>query len=52
MSFIPEAREIARKAAESGKKEQADKVTAMIDAILASPEHAWFVAEAAKPAAK
>jgi hypothetical protein len=52
MSFIPEAREIARKAAESGKKEQADKVTARIDAILASPEHAWFVAEAAKPAAK
>ncbi len=52
MSFIPEAREITRKAAESGKKEQADKVNAMIDSILARPEHAWFLAESAKPAPK
>ncbi|HYM59882.1 MAG TPA: multiheme c-type cytochrome [Thermoanaerobaculia bacterium] len=42
MSFIPEAREIARKAAESGKKEQAGKVNALIDSILARPEHAWY----------
>ena len=47
-SFIPEAREIARAAAERGKKEQGDAANAMIDAILARPEHAWFVTEAAK----
>ncbi|MFN2382289.1 MAG: multiheme c-type cytochrome [Guyparkeria sp.] len=48
MSFIPEAREIVRQAAESGKKDQAAKVGAMIDSILARPEHAWFLAEQAK----
>jgi hydroxylamine dehydrogenase len=48
-SFIPEAQEIVRRAAEAGKKEQADKVSALIDATLARPEHAWFLQQAAKP---
>ena len=48
MSVIPEAREIARRAAEAGKKEQADRANAAIDAILARPEHAWFLGESAK----
>lgn len=48
MSVLPEAREIARRAAAAGKKEQADRVNQMIDSLLARPEHAWFVAEAAK----
>jgi hypothetical protein len=48
MSFIPEAREIARHAAENGKKEQAMKVESLIDSILARPEHAWYLEEKAK----
>jgi hypothetical protein len=48
MSVIPEAREIARQAAEAGKKEQADRANATIDALLARPEHAWFLEEGAK----
>lgn len=48
MSLIPEAREIVRTAAANGKKEQADKVSTLIDSILARPEHAWFLAEQAK----
>ncbi len=43
MSFIPEAREIAKKAADEGKKEQAERVGAVIDELLARPEHAWYV---------
>ncbi|MFN8545458.1 MAG: multiheme c-type cytochrome [Candidatus Binatia bacterium] len=39
--FIPEAREITHKAAAEGKVEQAKAVDAVIDAILARPEHAW-----------
>ena len=50
-SFIPEAREITRAAAEQGKKAQADAVDALIDSILARPEHAWSQPEAAAPAA-
>jgi hypothetical protein len=42
MQLIPQAREICQKAAEAGKKEQADKVRAVIDAILKRPEHAWY----------
>ncbi len=43
--LIPESREIAAKAAAEGKKPQADAVNAVIDSILARPEHAWFLAE-------
>jgi hypothetical protein len=49
-AVIPETREIAAKAAEEGKKAQADAVNALIDSILARPEHAWFLAEKASAA--
>jgi hypothetical protein len=48
MSVIPEARDIARRAAESGRQAQADRANAVIDAILARPEHAWFLSEQTK----
>jgi len=48
MSVLPGARELARHAAEAGKKEQADRIDAMIDRLLARPEHAWFVDETRK----
>jgi hypothetical protein len=48
MSVIPEGPDIARRAAETGRKEQADRANVMIDAILARPEHAWFLGESAK----
>lgn len=38
---VPEAREIARHAVEAGKKEQGEAVLAVIDEILARPEHRW-----------
>jgi hydroxylamine dehydrogenase len=40
--LIPEAREIAKHAAERGKTAEAMAVNAVIDAILARKEHAWF----------
>ncbi len=40
--FIPEAREITHRAAGAGQAEQAQRVDAVIDGILARPEHAWF----------
>jgi hydroxylamine dehydrogenase len=39
--FIPQARELAKRAEESGKKAEAQAVNAVIDEILARPEHAW-----------
>jgi hypothetical protein len=48
---IPQAREITRHAREQGKAEQADAVDAVIDAILARPEHQWQQPEAPQPAA-
>ena len=52
MHLLPEAREIAEKAAANGKKEQADRVTKVIDDILARPEHQWIAPpqESAAPA--
>ena len=41
MKLIPQAREITKHAAESGKAEQAAAVNAVIDEILARPEHKW-----------
>ncbi len=41
MELVPQAREIAAHAAASGKEAQAAAVTAVVDAILARPEHAW-----------
>ncbi len=48
--LIPEARELAKHAAADGKKEQSDAVVAVIDGILARPEHKWFGEAAAPPA--
>lgn len=48
--LIPEAREIAKEAAEHGKPAQAAAVNALIDSILARPEHAWTLPEPAPPA--
>jgi hypothetical protein len=45
--LIPEAKELAAKAAASGKKKEADAVNGVIDSILARPEHAWAKEEAA-----
>ncbi len=47
--LIPEARELAEQARKSGQAAQADTVEAVITAILARPEHAWY--EEAKPGA-
>jgi cytochrome c553 len=41
--FIPEAREITKKAAAEGKTAQAAAVDKVIDEILARPEHMWFL---------
>ena len=43
--LIPQAREIAHQAAEEGNAAAADAVNAVIDGILARPEHVWFQAE-------
>jgi hydroxylamine dehydrogenase len=39
--LIPQARELTRHAAESGKADAAAAVNAVIDEILARPEHTW-----------
>jgi hypothetical protein len=48
MKLIPQAREIAAHAIAQGKAAQGQAVTAVIDQILARPEHAWFQQEQAK----
>ncbi len=45
MELIPQAREIAEHAAESGQSDQAAAVLALIDEVLARPEHQWFEQE-------
>jgi hypothetical protein len=52
MGLIPEARAITAKAAANGKKAQADAVNAVIDAIVARPEHVWSKAEGTAVPAK
>jgi hypothetical protein len=42
MELIPQAREIAEHAAAAGDGASAAAVNAVIDAILARPEHTWF----------
>ena len=49
--FIPQAREVTHKAAEAGKTEAAAKVNAVIDEIMARPEHGWLKGESAIQAA-
>lgn len=48
MKLVPQAREIAERAAARGEKARADAVNAVVDRILARPEHAWFQAEPAR----
>ena len=48
IELIPQAQEIAKHAAENGKRQQAEVVIGVIDEILARPEHKWK--NAAKPA--
>ncbi len=43
MQLIPQAREITKHATESGQADAAQKVNAVIDEILARPEHQWSV---------
>ena len=43
MKLIPQARELAHRAAENGKTAEAKAVNKVIDDILKRPEHAWFV---------
>ena len=45
MEMIPQAREIAEHAEEHGEAEAAKVVNALIDEILARPEHEWFEAQ-------
>jgi len=40
--LIPQAREIVATAKEEGNVESAEKVEAVIEAILQRPEHAWY----------
>jgi hypothetical protein len=42
MELIPQAREIADHAMQTGQRNQARAVAAVIDGILARPEHVWF----------
>src|SRR5262245_29992493 len=47
--LLPEARALTKHAAETGKAEQARAVDAVIDGILARPEHAWKAAAGSAP---
>lgn len=42
MGLIPQAREIVDHAIQTGRRSQARAVAAVIDGVLARPEHAWF----------
>ena len=42
VELIPQARELAHHAEEEGRADDADAVRAVIDGILARPEHTWF----------
>lgn len=46
--LIPEARELCEKGHKNGKAKEADDVLALIEEILARPEHAWQGAELKK----
>ncbi len=43
MELIPEARELAHKGAEKGKKAEAEALEKLIEEILNRPEHMWFI---------
>ncbi len=51
MHFVPEVREILAKASEDpAKKEQAAKVSELLESTLARPEHRWFGSGGVPPA--
>jgi hypothetical protein len=50
MHFLPQAKELAAHAAREGRKDEAAKVAAVIDGILARPEHKWWKEGAAEQA--
>jgi len=52
MQLIPQVREITAQAAAAGQAEAAAKVDAVVDEILARPEHAWFEEGAEDQAAR
>jgi hypothetical protein len=43
MELIPQARELTREHRAAGHSGEADAADAVIDAMLARPEHSWFV---------
>lgn len=45
---VPEARELLAHAEARGQRAQAKAVAAVLDGILARPEHAWYLAEKAR----
>ena len=47
--LIPQARELAEHAAESGNEEASEQVEQVIDEILQRPEHEWFEKESNPP---
>jgi hypothetical protein len=48
--IVPETRRLIAEAEKAGKVQQARAVAAVLDGILARPEHAWFLGEQAKSA--
>jgi len=52
MQLIPQVREVTAHAAAAGQADAAAKVNAVVDEILARPEHAWFQEGAEDQAAK
>ena len=48
--IVPEARALIDDAARQGKAAQAKAAGAVLDAILARPEHAWYLAQRAQHA--
>jgi hypothetical protein len=42
MELIPQAREIVSHAMQTGQRTQGRAVAAVIDGVLARPEHLWF----------
>ena len=52
MELVPQARETARHAAETGRQASAQAVLGVVDGILSRPEHVWFTEGAEGEAAR
>jgi hypothetical protein len=48
--IVPEARRLIEEGKKAGKVQQAKAVEAVLDGILARPEHAWFLEQQARSA--